>query len=398
LNTSNKINTLITYLCLIGLSLSLIFVYFAQERLYIEITYDILALGPEKYIRSFSVMFIFIAVILNLFDAKKEYLPKIFIAYLLILGFITINYLLTGPGMDNLTGLMDIKGIGPWVSFGLIFVSFDEHRYNLFKKLLIISVIIISVYVIYNLMEYGIGLYRGQALAKYRIYATNLVWISPFVFLILKNNKKLRVLRVFAIFIGISTALVTQTRSYLLIYLLVLLFDFFNTRNKAFYIIGGSLVGLLFIHILLNTESFSTSFELLLERGADDTRSSQLIEFLSQLNFFDLIVGKGYNSTWYFGGYPYAYLDNQWLLLIWWAGLIPAMMYFYLTAIIPFKLFVKKDQDYETRVESFILIIWTLACAGLAIYTTMSVDFYFFIICVIQGRLLYKYSKRNEYR
>jgi len=398
LNTTNNINKLITYLFIIGLSLSLIFVYFAQERLYREITYGILSLGTEKYVRSFSVMFIFIVVILNLFDVKKKYLPKLFIAYLLILGYITINYLLTGPGIDDLGGLMHTKGIGPWLAFGLIFVSFDDYRYNLFKKFLIISVLFISGYVIYNLIENGIGLYRGQALAKYRVYATNLVWVSPFVFLILKNNKKLRVLRVYAIFIGIFSALVTLTRSFLLIYLLVLVFDFFHTGKKTTYVIGGFVIGLIFTYILLNTESFSTSFELLQQRGTNDTRFNQLAEFLSQVNFFDVIVGKGYDSTWYFRGHPYAYLDNQWLLLIWWAGLIPAVLYFYLTAAIPFKLFFKKNQDYETRVESFVLVIWTLACAGLSIYTTMSVDFFFFIICVIQGRLLYKYSQRDEYR
>ena len=316
----------------------------------------------------------------------------------MILGYITIIYFLTGPGIDDFTGLMDIKGIGPWMTLGLIFVSFEDNRYNLFKRFLYISVVVISILVFYNLNDFGVGLFRGQALAKYRVYATNLVWITPFVFLILKNNKKLQALRFFALFIGISTALIIQTRSFLLIYLLVIIFDFFYTRKKTVYFIGGAVLGLLFVYILLNTESFSASYELLLARGTEDSRSNQLIEFLSQLNFFDLIVGKGFNSTWYFGGYPYLYLDNQWLLLIWWAGLIPATMYFYLTAIIPFKLFIKKDQDYETRVESFILIIWTLACAGLAIYSTMSVDFFFFIICVIQGRLLYKYSIQSEYR
>lgn len=361
-------------------------------------TYGDLSLGPEKFIRSFSVIFIFVTVLLNLFNAKKHYLPKIFTAYFLTLSFITINYLLTGPGLDNLTGVMDIKGIGPWICFGLIFVSFDDARYELFKKFLIISIIFISIFVIYNLSEFGIGLYRGQALSKYRVYSTNLVWISPFVFLIFKHNKKLLLFRNFALFIGIATALVTQTRSFLLIYILTLLFDFTQTRKKTYYIVGGILVGILFIFIFLKMESFSASLNLIQQRGTEDSRTSQLIEFFSQLNYFDLILGKGFNSTWISGGQPYAYIDNQWILLAWWAGIIPAIMYFYLTAIIPFKIFFKKNQDYETKVESFILIIWTLACGGLAIFSTMSVDFFFFIICVIQGRLLYKYSTRSEFK
>lgn len=374
--------------------------YFAQERVYnrINFDYEVLTLSIENHIRSFSVVCIFITVILNLFDAKKKYLTKFFIAYFLILGFITINYLFTGPGIGDITGLMSTKGIGPWLSLGLIFVSFDDDRYNIFKNFLIISIAVITIYVFYNLIDYGIGLYRGQALAKYRVFATNLVWVSSFVFLILKNNKKLMPIRVFSIFIGISTALITITRSFLLIYFLVLIFDFFYTRKKTYYTIGGVIVGIIFIYVIFNTESLSTSFNLLQERGVNDTRSDQLAAFISQMDFFETVVGKGYEAMWLFRGQLYPFIDNQWLYLIWWAGLIPAMMYFYLTAVIPTKMFIKKGQDYETKVESFILILWTLACTGLAIYTTMSVDFFFFIICVIQGRLLYKYSKRNEYR
>lgn len=394
----NEAKKILTFFFFIGLGLSLIFVYFAQGRLYNNFTYGDLSLGSEKYIRSFSVILICLTVILNLFASKKKYLPKIFIAFFLILGFITINYLVTGPGIDDLTGLMDAKGIGPWLAFGLIFTAFDDYRYDLFKKFLVISAITISIFVIYTLIFNGIGLYRGQSLAKYRIFATNLVWITPFVFLISKNNKKLRIISIFLLCIGIASALICVTRSFLLIYLLVLIFDFFHTKKKTGYIIGLAVVGILFLYMLFNTESFSSSYELLAKRGLEDSRSNQLVEFLTQLNFFDIIVGQGFESSYYIDGMEYNILDNQWLKLIWWAGLIPAISYFYLTAYIPLKLFLKKNQDYETKVETFVLIIWTLACAGLAIYTTMSVDFYFFIICIIQGRLLYKYSLRSDIR
>ena len=336
--------------------------YFEQERVYNALHFDTYALGSERHLRSLSVILIFIAVILNLLlEAKKKYLTKFFIAYLLLLSIIVINYVITGPGIGDLTGLMHTKGIGPWIALGLIFVSFDDHRYDLFKKFLIVSVVVISLYVFYNLIDYGIGLYRGQALAKYRVFAINLVWIAPFVFLILKKNKRLMPIRVFAIFIGIAAALITITRSFLIIYFLVLLFDFFHTKKKTIYFIGAFIVGILFIYVILNTESLSTSLSLLERRGAENTRSNQLAEFFSQMNFFEMIVGKGFEAKWIFLGQYYEYLDNQWLYLMWWAGLIPAMLYFYLTAIIPFKLFFKKNQDYETKVESFILIVWTFA-------------------------------------
>ena len=129
---------------------------------------------------------------------------------------------------------MDKKGIGPWISFGLIFFSSNDQRYNLFKRFLYISTVIISLLVIYNLIDYGVGLYWGQALAKYRVYAVNLLWITPYVFLSLKNNSKLIWFRINAISIGLILALVTQTRSFIIIYALILFFDFYYIKKKYF--------------------------------------------------------------------------------------------------------------------------------------------------------------------
>jgi hypothetical protein len=397
MNTQKYINNIITYMLFIGLGFSLVFVYFAQQRLYMQMTYGILSLGPEKYIRIASVILIFITVILSIFYSKKEYAAKVFVAYLVLFSYVLINFILTSPNIFELKYIMAIKGIGPWVCFGLIFVGYDDKRYAMFKNFLFISILFLSILVFFNLINFGAGEYRGIALSKYRVYAVTLVWMVPFVFLILKKNKKLFAFRIFAISIGIITALITQTRSFLLIYFFVLFFDYYNTKKKTYYAIGMIFMGIAFLYLLLNTESLGSSFELLVNRGTNDTRGGQLVQFFEQLNIFELIVGKGADAQYVLDGRMYYALDNQWLLLLWWAGFIPAAVYFYLTAIIPTRLFFMKNIDYETKVESFVLILWTLACAGLAIYTSMSVEFYFFIICIIQGRLLYKYSNINKY-
>lgn len=359
-------------------------------------TFGVLSLGPEKFVRIISVLFIFLTVILNFFVSKNYYKPKIFIAYFALLIYITINFLITGPGIGDITALMDKRGIGTWICFGLIFISYDNQRYEFFKKFLIISIIVISLLSIYNLIDYGAGAYRSQALAKYRVYAVNMIWIIPYVFLITKNNPKLLIFRFYALFIGVFLALIIQTRSFLLIYIMVLGFDFFHTKKKTYYTIGIFIASIFFIYILFNTPSLTSSLELLMARGTNDTRSGQLDAFFNQLDLIEIIVGKGYDASYFFGGKMYPYLDNQWLLLIWWGGLIPVLVYFYLTFIIPVMMFFKKNQDYETKVEAFVMIIWCLACAGLAIYTIMMIDFFFFIICIIQGRLLHKYSLRRE--
>ena len=191
---------------------------------------------------------------------------------------------------------------------------------------------------------------------------------------------------------GLILALITQTRSFILIYLIVLLFDYFHTKKKTPYLIVFTILSILAIYMVTNMDIISKSLDLLINRGVNDTRTGQLTLFFSQLNIIEIIPGKGYFASYKLGNTEFYYLDNQWLYLLWWGGLIPVLAYFYLTAIIPFKMFFTKNISYETRVECFIMLIWVLGLAGLAIYSTMTFDFFFLTICIIQGRVLYKYS------
>lgn len=349
-------------------------------------------LGFEKYFRIASTILIIVAVFISLFFIKKKYLTSIYFAYGILVVYLILNFLISGGDILNPTDIMNTKGFGAWLCFGLIFISHDDYRYKLFQRFLYIAIIIIALFSIYNLFEFGAGLYRGQALSKYRVYAVNYVWVAPYVFLVLKGNKQLAWLRIFALSIGLVLALITQTRSFILIYLIVLLFDFFHSKKKTPYLIVFTIFGILGIYIVTNMDIISKSLDLLINRGVNDTRTGQLTLFFSQLNIVEIIPGKGFFASYKLGNSEFYHLDNQWLFLLWWGGLIPVLAYFYLTVIIPFKMFFTENISYETRVECFIMLLWVLGLAGLAIYTTMTVDFFFLTICIIQGRVLYKYS------
>lgn len=386
------IDKIILRLLIAGLTLGLIFIYFAQERLYSSLMFNDLSLGPERFLRILCVILLFIVVLFSVFRAKTKYTFQIYFAYLLLLTTIIVVYLSYGASLFDMTEFMSTKGLGPYICMGLIFVSYNNNTFEKFNTFLLIAVIVLMVLCIYNFIDFGVGAYRGMAIAKYRVYAVNAMWTFPYIFLTLKNHKTLSKYRFIVLFIGIALALAIQTRSFLILYAMVILFDFYHSQKKPVYIILGIILGFFFITFLFSSENLGSSFDQLENRGLDDSRTNQLEEFLSQVNLFELIVGKGPYASWqYSSGVEYHHLDNQWLLLLWWAGLIPFLSYLYLTAYIPIRMFFIAN-DYETKVESFILILWVLACGGLAIFSTMSVEFYFFIICIIQGRLLYKYS------
>ncbi len=355
-----------------------------------------IALGAEKYLRIISVIFIFLTVVLSIFSARAKYHISIFIAYLILLATVTLNYFISGANLFDMTEFMSNRGIGTWICLGLIFVSYDDKRYKFFQKFVFFSILVISVMTIYNLIDFGVGRWRGQALSKYQIYAVNMVWLVPYMFLLLKNKNKFKVLRPLVLFMGIILALICQTRSFLIIYFITLVFDFFNTKKKTSYIVVMAIGFAGLSYLVLNTQVFSSSLELLINRGTDDTRTEQLAVFISQLNFFEVITGGGFFKSYRFGNSQWTAVDNQWLFLLWWGGLVPVLCYFYLGVVVPVKMVLRKGLSYETKVECFVLIIWVLGLTGLAIFSTMSVDFFFFIISIILGRVLYKFSSGKQ--
>ena len=262
LNKSKQKEKIITVFLFTALLFALLYVYFAQERLYSSLTTGSKDLGNEKYLRIVSVIFIFITTFISIFAARSKYRVSIFFTYLLLLISVTFNYFLSGANAFDMSQVMSNKGIGTWICLGLIFVGYHDKRYELFQKFIFFSILFISALCFYNFYDFGVGLWRGQALSKYQVYAVNFVWTIPYIFLSLKYNVKLKWLRIGILFMGIIVALITQTRSFLIIFLITILFDFYNTKNKTSYlvIIIGGFIGL--IYLVLNTKILSTSLEL----------------------------------------------------------------------------------------------------------------------------------------
>lgn len=118
-----------------------------------------------------------------------------------------------------------------------------------------------------------------------------------------------------------------------------------KSKNGAFAIMGMLLVIGAGYLALLNSD-YSTTVEgaatNLLERSAQDTRSDQILDFLNQYDMEYFLQGMGHKGTWYWHSIEsnYEFLDNQFLLLAWWAGL-PAIL-IYLVLLIK-SMFVKSE-------------------------------------------------------
>src|SRR3569832_228944 len=86
-------------------------------------------------------------------------------------------------------------------------------------------------------------------------------------------------------------------------------------------------------YVVVNLDKFDTLKDIstvFTGRMGEDSRSSQLKEFMDLFYWDKLFTGVGPSATWNWSGdlkAPYQWLDNQFILIIWWFGLQTCIPY-----------------------------------------------------------------------
>jgi hypothetical protein len=286
------------------------------------------------------------------------------------------------------------KGIGTWINFGILyFVAEEVYATRIFKFFRTVCYIVIA----YNLMRLamlGTISSRSDTLSAFGETTIFLIWVYPFFFL--DDSDKTN----FAKLIKYGTMMLVAfftfaiaSRSYLLIMIIFLLIklrrDLKGGKNAMLIIVmtGMSLcIGYYFIANIHNFNSIKGILNIFSGRIDDDTRTSQLKEFLGQYNIDKLFTGVGPSGTWnwYSQKEPhYEWLDNQFMLLTWWFGIQTFLVYLLFLA---YPLFRKNTYNNIVISNAKILIFfWILACGGLAIYATFSTKFFYYFISLSIG-------------
>jgi hypothetical protein len=152
--------------------------------------------------------------------------------------------------------------------------------------------------------------------------------------------------------------------------------------------------------VLINSSLSTTvegAFDNLSERSGEDTRSDQLFDFLSQYDTDYLIQGVGPTKLWFWHSIngAYGFVDNQFLLIAWWAGLPTVIVYIFFLVR---SLYVESEILQFENIKGLKLIIffWIAACLGLAIYCTLCPEHYYYFLSLLMGLSVCQYSKIIE--
>jgi hypothetical protein len=301
--------------------------------------------------------------------------------------WIVLVYLNSGASIFQPSSFMGVKGIGPYLAICILFAANPKRFLDMRRTILLLGVIL-TLGGMYNMINIGLGFGRMEGQMNLRLIAVNLAYLSPFI--LFNNFQRNKLLSIIIFGFSFIFSLLIVTRSFILIHIIVLLFFMrYMLKKKVFGYSILLLIALLFLFMFLDLELIQYSITLLSERGDEDSRSLQIIQFFAGIDLNSFYFGEGVYSTWKWGRRDYQWLDNQVLLTAWWAGVLPILGYLILYLKGSLKYLFKRKVNELMRGNALIVFLWVLGLFGFGIYISISTDLYHFLMCFMLGSLLY---------
>ncbi|MBL0358094.1 MAG: hypothetical protein IPP72_15050 [Chitinophagaceae bacterium] len=396
-----QISKYIFWCIIIGLSFNMVKLYFAQNNMATAQE----GIFPWYFRLDFlgDVLISFAAV--ASFFTYKEYFPSyVRVCYVLLVLFVTIaSFETLSKTLGQPTFFYSIKGIGTYLNIGILFFAADTKYFPKVLNFFYFACFGILAASIINIGKAGMGASRKEFLLALRDFAVFLMWVFPFFFLQDEPNKKKNLINMAAFLLIFIIVLSSGSRSYLVLYLLYIMIKFraqLQTKNGILVILGMLVLVGVGYFVLMNSELSGTvegAFTNLSERSGEDTRSDQLLDFFSQYDMEYMIQGVGPLQLWYWHSINdyYGFLDNQFVLIAWWAGLPTILTYIVLLVK---SLFTKVEilQFEDIKGTKIIIFFWIAACLGLAIYCTVCSEHYYYFLSLLMGLNACQYSKIIE--
>lgn len=194
---------------------------------------------------------------------------------------------------------------------------------------------------------------------------------------------------VFLAFCGSTRSFIIQSILFLIIYAML------TSKRKIlslFVITLFSMTFLMFSLYILKTYFVST-YDYFVYKMFVDTRSQQYIQLFEQINFLDVLMGKGYYYQYLLDGKFYSYIDNAYVFLLIRYGFFFTLSFIVVLLVPFFTSFFSKNNSLKKY--SLILLQVIMALGGLSVYFVIGIDYKFLLIYIIIGYCLTKRGGLN---
>lgn len=335
------------------------------------------------------IFFLFVCHVLYYFKAFSRSIPQsllyIYIFVLLISVLFWIEALLYH---DTSFVSMIRMPLNPLFCLIYVYVvlAFDEDLFHLLvKNVLLVSVIflLIDIYLLVTRFETAFA-FGISPLMQFRTAA---FWGFVF-YLVCKPdiNRKYFFILLIGFLLCTFIGAIIISRSWIIQGLLSLILLFFcyyrQNVNKTFPIfIFVIFIILLFIYGYYVFKD-TGSYEFLMNKMYNDSRSGQYFAVMEQFSFYDFLLGGGAFTMWIQNNVEYAYIDNQTIFFMYRYGLLLVLFYYLLVLFPAVKIFFSKR---SSKIPYF-LFMWVLAINGLAVFNGVNWDWPNLLVMVACGR------------
>ena len=310
----------------------------------------------------------------------------------------------TGPKV-SLPEICGTKGPLTWIACCIVFVGISPNGWQLAKKFFVVlSNVAAAVVIVKITVSGGVTSTEQQAGRFFVGYIPLLIWTVPLLF---HNpgtagaSSYRAVWIMFPLFVLYISSILSGNRSWIIMMAMhtaIIAFKYGKIvlrRPRISYIILLFLILSVWAASEVYGEKFKGVASFLSDSWYVDTRTDQYQQFLSQVSFTDLLIGRGPRATWIWNGIEYEWIDGQFTLLAFNGGFILLSTYIIVIVWPAFRLLCKHP-SWQYAAPAIILVFWTLAMMGLSTFTSVKVSYEHAIICILAGRCYYLTINKSE--
>lgn len=284
-----------------------------------------------------------------------------------------------------------------------LFIGTSENGFNCFAKLCmpisLILIVVSAVSYLSFLSTHPLGLLAdSSALTLY----VNGFWLFAIGMVYNRANEKkiIHIVTWVALFVLVVLAILFNARSWVMQSALLVLLNIYikssKSKIKTVIKIAIMVTVISLIAFYVMKEYFPNAWEYMQLKMNKDTRSGQYDDLISQVSFFQLLIGQGYHFVYENGlKHEYAYIDNSFLFMLVRYGIVVFFLY-YIPYLYSLKALITSRVDKETRYYAFIVLMWLAALGGLSIFCVITIDIKSIAMPILAGRCIAGIKRRNQ--
>ncbi len=313
-----------------------------------------------------------------------------------ILFAVAIGWGLVTYSQEQWLSTKIVSATGPfvWLSLVFIFAGMDSEAWPLIGRaieVIAFATTILAVRSVFSEAAY----YHYVGLSRSLQYAIILAWCGGWMLL----NARMKTgwsrwIRMTPFVVFILTSVYAQARSWTIISALLAIVFFLGVpaRGRERGVGARLLAAAIWIPalcVLLFIAASSLMPDAVNEFGAriyNDTRSQQYVEFFTDVQPNELVLGRGPEGTWHWPGMgDYQFIDNGYLWMAFIGGL-PILVTYCILILLPAARVLWSPAPLEIAAAAWLLAIWALALGGLGTFISPSLGLPSYLMCLFAGR------------